>query len=864
MKTKRLAIYLVTTLLPLLGLSAQDMKYIVHSSGMVLGLGSDNRAVLVQAKESSPMELIHNTDGTCFVALNVPDATFYLQLGTANGWSTYFLNDKSTNRARYTIEQDGQYVRLKNKETGKYLGTDATTAGSSCFSDKSGTDAKHRWRLSETSTPVVTVDTLAYPIVSNAERQLVEGWGVSLCWWAGQVGKWSQSKMDQMLKWMVSPTGLNWNLFRYNIGGGDDPKNRNCNAHHMDGGKGHRAEMEGFQDERGGEYHWERDSAQRRIMLRIKELRPDAQFEAFSNSCPWWMTESGCVSGSKNGDTDNLKKDYYKDFAQYLVDVCKHYKEQYGIEFKTLEPFNEANTNYWKQNGGQEGCHFSPQSQIAFLKVLIPILKESGLQTRISASDETNVGGSLGELNEYIKANMLNDVAQWNTHTYGADTRSRSQVGSLARSKGLTMWMSETGSGGSGIGGNLAMTKRLFDDMRYIAPDAWMDWQYMEEANDQWCMIKGKFDATSYQRIKNYYVRQQVTRFIKPGSTIVTSLNENSLAAIISAKESEDGANSLTDTLVVCLLNEGDKVIHRLQLPLARIGGDIDLYRTTETENLKHLTSPVAPDAETLSTTSPVSIANDSTLTVMLPPQSITTVLIPIRTLVSSMYSYPFASTEAAASGRSSLWQPTALTHRKTAYVNGSTYLIIPQSNHTVAVCEQEGTLSLASVDISKPSQLWTIEEQATTSSSSKTYIRLRNGLGHYATAQSSYAMKAQNNATQMGLFSIENVDGLHVRIMQKGSDKGWDLNNQNLTAGTSVGSWTYGGTATTDTRQWLLVRVASPDADDATGIDDANIANSNADRERSNVYYDLQGRRIATPQAGHLYIRGGRKILFR
>lgn len=58
-------------------------------------------------------------------------------------------------------------------------------------------------------------------------------------------GKWSDDKIDEIVEWMVSPTGLNYNIFRYNIGGGDDPLNTNCDPHHMAKGKGLRAEMEG-------------------------------------------------------------------------------------------------------------------------------------------------------------------------------------------------------------------------------------------------------------------------------------------------------------------------------------------------------------------------------------------------------------------------------------------------------------------------------------------------------------------------------------------------------------------------------------------------------------------------------------------
>ena len=89
-------------------------------------------------------------------------------------------------------------------------------------------------------------DTIRYEVNPQEMRQHFEGWGVSLCWWAGQCGKWSDEKIDEIITWLVSPEGLNYSLFRYNIGGGDDPQNRHCTPHHMGQGKGLRAEMEEF------------------------------------------------------------------------------------------------------------------------------------------------------------------------------------------------------------------------------------------------------------------------------------------------------------------------------------------------------------------------------------------------------------------------------------------------------------------------------------------------------------------------------------------------------------------------------------------------------------------------------------------
>ena len=88
------------------------------------------------------------------------------------------------------------------------------------------------------------------------------------------------------------------------------------------------------------------------------EKRPDAVFEAFSNSPPYWMTISGCSAGHEDPGKDNLAPSNYAAFCDYLIDVCKHYKDEYGIEFKTLEPFNEPTSRYWNYMGSQEGCHF--------------------------------------------------------------------------------------------------------------------------------------------------------------------------------------------------------------------------------------------------------------------------------------------------------------------------------------------------------------------------------------------------------------------------------------------------------------------------------------------------------------------------
>lgn len=413
--------------------------------------------------------------------------------------------------------------------------------------------------------------------------QVNEGWGVSLCWWANMVGKWqNEEKLDSIVDFLCSPEHLNYNIFRYNIGGGDDPQWRNCEPHHFGkprSGKGLRAEMPGFKDSLDDDYHWDRDEAQRRVMLKIRERRPDAIFEAFSNSAPYYLTVSGCVGGAKRATDDNVPPKYYDEFAHYLVDVCRHYKERYGLEFRTLDPFNEPETNYWSANGSQEGCHFSPASQIRFLHVLAPILAKSGLNTRISASDETSVAQSIEDFRTYQKdGEALECVFQWNTHTYKADNAQRNELRQLVRQAGKHFWMSETGDGGRGIHGNLMMAQRLIDDIRYLQPDAWVDWQYIEEYGDQWSLIRSDWNNEQYVKVKNYYVRYNFTHYIRQGYIYLATDNPHLLCAI-----SPDGS----ELVFVCINTEArDKRAETIDVSSFSKSPSITSVLTTRREDL--------------------------------------------------------------------------------------------------------------------------------------------------------------------------------------------------------------------------------------------------------------------------------------
>lgn len=439
--------------------------------------------------------------------------------------------------------------------------------------------------------------------------QTIEGWGSSLCWWAAQVGNWDDAKIDSIVDLITAPDKLNMNIFRYNIGGGDDPLHTDG---HMVKGKGKRAEMEGFKASANAPYNWEADKAQRKIMLKIKAKRPDAIFEAFSNSPPYWMTYSGCAGGNADPLKDNLKPEFYDAFCNYLIDVCQYYKQHFGIEFRTLEPFNESTSNYWYNQGSQEGCHFEPESQMKIIRILAPKLQASGLKTVISASDETNIASCIKVLKAYQSAgDILDKIGQINTHTYSGNNAERVEAYHLTQSIGKPFWQSETGPSGrskNSLQSNLGLAQKLFDDMRNMKPIAWLDWQLMEENNDVWCLMRCNFKSQEYKIVKNFYVRMQITRFFRQGYTMVETGNDQVLAAI----------NPDKTELVISLVNNSEQAQeYRLNLDKSiNFRKEITAFRTSETENCSSVL---------------IAKPSEKSISYATPAQSVTTLVIPVQ-----------------------------------------------------------------------------------------------------------------------------------------------------------------------------------------------------------------------------------------
>jgi len=370
------------------------------------------------------------------------------------------------------------------------------------------------------SQTIVTIDP-------SIKYQKFEGWGTSLSWWAVLAGKWSETNRTKLIGAIVDPdTGLGYSIFRYNIGGGDQPGHN-----HLTQGNGGAA-VPGFKPTETGAYDWNADPNQRAILLDIAARNNNCIFEAFSNSPPWWMTKSGCVSGNTDG-ADNLKDDYFDNFSDYLSEVVKHYKESWNITFRTVEPFNEPGAGWWKSMGAQEGCGFK-SNQSKMITELGKALAAKGLsaQTSVSAADESSIDQALKSLNTY-DASALGYLTQVNTHSYSGYT-SRVQLAQKTSSLGKRIWQSESGPLHKDDDSNIAlwMADVIIKDIRDMKAQAWIDWQICDPVGT-WQTITANHSTQRFSYPVRYYMHAAFSRFIRSGSQIISSSNENTVAAIV-------------------------------------------------------------------------------------------------------------------------------------------------------------------------------------------------------------------------------------------------------------------------------------------------------------------------------------------
>jgi O-glycosyl hydrolase len=446
--------------------------------------------------------------------------------------------------------------------------------------------------------------------VSARSSQTFRGWGMSLAWEANDLygggrqaarikdPKLQGAYMDLLYGDPATRLTLGFNIARYNIGGGDDPSHTHMRPD---------AQMEGYQSGPDTAFDWTRDAPQRRMLQEAKRRGANI-FEASSYSPPYWMTVSGCSSGSKERQQDNLRPEMQESFVNYLTTVVKHFRDAEGIRFESLEPFNEPDGN-WDAGGKQEGYSAPIATQNAVLPMLRARLKHDGVETFVAGVDTNNIAAAVGNVNHLSPA-ALAAIGRFDTHDYHHDVGDFAKLKeyrSLADKLHKPIWMSELGccfadqKEKDEMWGALFMADSIRMDLRDLGVEAWVLWQ------PDWEVIR--FDPQGGLPLpkKQYYALAQYSRFIRPGFQIISAGGAyNTLAAYSAASK----------RLVLVSTNRDAPGEDDLDLTaFAGLPAAVTAYRTTS-------------DAQTNLREETIALARDKHLIDPLPARSITTYVI--------------------------------------------------------------------------------------------------------------------------------------------------------------------------------------------------------------------------------------------
>lgn len=427
---------------------------------------------------------------------------------------------------------------------------------------------------------------------------IFEGWGTSLCWWANRVG-YSDSLAKQTGELFFGDTGLRMNIARFNIGGGDNPSHNHITRTDSN--------MPGYTVYNNGQvtYDWNADANQRNVLMKaIDACQEDLIVEMFSNSPPYYMCKSGCSTGNTNPGANNLKDDCYDDFAAYMAEVCKHYKETWGVTINSVEPMNEPYTNFWGANSvKQEGCHFDiGNSESTIILELQKAMAQRGMgDIIICGTDETSIDTQI-DAYKALSGDAKNAVSRIDTHTYGGSKRT--ELYQLAVSAGKNLWMSEVdGAGAAGtnageMGPALWLAQRMITDCNGLRCSAWILWQAIDKhicaagyngkkdsgmidtKSPFWGLAVADHDNDTVILTKKYYAFGQFSRYIRPGSMLLAS-SGSSLAAY------DPEQKQLIVTAINTSANDSSTSYDLSQF--STVGDSVQVIRTSNSENWTEL-----------------------------------------------------------------------------------------------------------------------------------------------------------------------------------------------------------------------------------------------------------------------------------
>ncbi len=373
----------------------------------------------------------------------------------------------------------------------------------------------------------------------STTHQTIDNFGASDCWLAQAVGGWSNTAQKTAIADLLFSTtsGIGLSCWRFNLGGSIDSTITDPLR-----------TAETFEIAQN-QYDWNRQ-AEERWFLAAAKARGVPQFLAFVNSPPARMTRNGHTYCPNDSGTTNLISGYEGQYAKYLVDILKHFRDNpdpaQRINFNYISPVNEPQ---WGWTGtGQEGNRASNDNIKSWIQALNSELINQGVNTQIAALESGSVtdmyGGSRDFVDSFagdpaVNTKMGNIISY---HSYWSDDPStqliqnrQSLANKMAQYPGWKAWMTEyciLGSGGPGrdltMNTALNVARVIHYDLSVANASAWQWWLAMSSYDYKDGLIYVDLNNQTFVASKTLWALGNYSRFIRPGAQRIDFTGDNS------------------------------------------------------------------------------------------------------------------------------------------------------------------------------------------------------------------------------------------------------------------------------------------------------------------------------------------------
>ncbi|MBN1351401.1 T9SS type A sorting domain-containing protein [candidate division KSB1 bacterium] len=420
---------------------------------------------------------------------------------------------------------------------------------------------------------VITID-------ASVEYQTIDNFGASDCWSFQKIGAWYTPQKERIADLLFSvDKGIGLSAWRFNIGAGINRTTINHNWR----------TVETFEIGQG-QYDWSRQEEERWFLQAAKERGVD-QFIAFVNSPPARMTLNGYTNCTNGLGSTNLKSSHISQYAAYLMDILKHFRDEWDIEFDFISPINEPQ---WEWNDGcnQEGNRASNEDIRAIVNALHDELQRQGVEIQISivesgdlkswyqesSSMEFEYGKNYGNyLTELIADDNINTKIgnHFCGHSYWSDLLNSQLIQNRQAllmkmlpylTSGWKYWMTEycvlvDPEGNSGRGRDLSIKTALdvarviHYDLTILRASAWQWWTAVspEDYKDGLIYTDYMNNPNSHTIIESklLWALGNYSRFIRPGSVRVKLSGANNKYGLLGSAY----LNENRSQLIVVLIN---------------------------------------------------------------------------------------------------------------------------------------------------------------------------------------------------------------------------------------------------------------------------------------------------------------------